>query len=60
MPDISSLLFKLIDEKGKIYVTQLLGHDTTRIIERWQREGQVPDAKWKVVMVALKKEGILS
>ena len=60
MPDISILLFKLIDEKGKIYVSQLLGHDSTRVIERWMKEEKVPDGKWKAVMVALKTEGILS
>lgn len=59
MPDISSLLFQLIDDKGKIHVSQLLGHDSTRIIERWQREGAVPEAKRWGVMEMLKKEGII-
>jgi hypothetical protein len=59
VPDISSLLFQLIDDKGKPYVMTLLGHDTTRIIERWQREGEIPKAKRWEVAEALKKEGIL-
>lgn len=59
MPDINSLLFKLIDEKGKRHVIDMLNHDTTAIIERWLRDGDIPRAKRWDVLEAMVKEGVL-
>ena len=59
MPDISNLLFQLIEQKGRLHVSNLLGHDSTRIIERWQKEGEVPKGKRWEVGEMLKAEGLI-
>lgn len=59
MSNISTLLFKVIDDKGLLYVAGLLGHDSTSIIERWRKEGSIPEGKKWGVQEILKKEGYI-
>lgn len=57
MPDISKLLFQLIDERGALAVASMLGHDDTAIILRWKKEGEIPRGKRWDVQEILIKEG---
>lgn len=59
MPDINALLFKLIDEIGLLQVASLLNHDSTRILERWRKDGFIPDGKKFSVIQMLERQGYL-
>jgi hypothetical protein len=60
MPDISALFFRLMEDKGALYVADKLEHSSTSIIDRWKREGEVPESKKWAVLELLKREGVIS
>ena len=58
MPDIEQLLFKLIETKGLMHVASALGHESTKILERWKKDQRVPEGKKFKVLQVLKDEGV--
>lgn len=59
MPDIDALFLKMMKERKPMYVASKLGYESTKVVERWQKNESVPAARKWVVFDLLKQEGYL-
>lgn len=59
MPDVFKAFKGLVENKGALYVADSLNHKTTSIIERWLKEGSIPESRFRVVYTLLQDEGVL-
>jgi len=63
MKDVNQPFIELVQDKGKMYVANKLGHKSTETTSKWCRDikagGSVPDGKYKAVYELLVKEEYL-
>lgn len=56
MKDVFEAFKEITEMKGLLYVASKLGHNTTSIIERWIKEGAIPESRQMRVFNFLKSE----
>ena len=57
MPDINGLFLELAEKKSPVYIAMMLDHGSSSRVDRWIKDGKVPDLyKWKVLEL-LRSEG---